>query len=44
MSHQYPYYVTHVFDYSIKFSSIFSIVIFLTNPNLQYNFNNGYGI
>ena len=44
MSHQHTYYVTVVFDYSIRFSSIFAIVSFITNPNLQYNINNGHRI
>ena len=44
MSHQHAYYVTVVFDYSIRFKPIFAIVSFITNPNLQYNINNGHGI
>lgn len=44
MSHQQAYYVTVVFDYLNRFSPIFAIVNFITNPNLQYNINNGHGI
>lgn len=44
MSHWDTFYVTVICNPTEKYNHIFAFVNIITNPNLQYNINNGYGI